>query len=144
MAAAEPQIAARDWGENPRVSGRRDRAHCGSDRAALSPKNGPQALRHEYLDNIQSEPSAKQQPRRDVELPKATKRSQAEFQRIQCEIVEKLGNGDIEKGWLIFGDLSGHQRRQLEGLAAEGRLMTDLIATVCGQISHASANGVSR
>jgi hypothetical protein len=91
-------------------------------RAATSTVTGPQALRYEYLNNIQREYLANSPASRCVEAPKAVRRSRAEIQSIQRRVVEKLGNGNHEDGWIRFGGLTSYQRQSLENLEEQGRL----------------------
>jgi hypothetical protein len=137
---AEPQNAARSPAKarsrsvTPAVDNSGD---LRLGRAATSTTTGPQALRHEYLNNIQREYLAPSPLLQGVEAPKAARRSRAEIQSIQRRVVEKLGNGNSEDGWIRFGGLTSYQRQSLENLEENGRLDQVEIAAALSAVGAA-------
>jgi Helix-turn-helix domain len=101
-------------------------------------KKGPQQarspgrtiVRHEQSKNHHFEPSLRRGRSSQDERPQAVKRTRAEIQRIEREIVSIIGNGNDAEGWLKWGNLNGWQRQALVEMHACGTLNAADIACI--------------
>lgn len=94
--------------------------------AAMSTDTEPQALRHEYLNKYPIEPLPPR-PSQSVGTSKTIVKKRGEIQEIQQRLARKLGRGDLQKGWMLFGDLAPSERKKLEDLEAAGVLDGDAL-----------------
>jgi hypothetical protein len=63
-------------------------------------------------------------------------RDRASFQKIQSDVVTRLGQGDVGKGWLLFGELSESQQEALTAQQRRGALDEQTLARVRFEIKH--------
>jgi hypothetical protein len=70
------------------------------------------------------------EPFSTVEAPRAAKKTRAQIQQLQRRVVQKLGQGDEQQGWLVFGGMATHERKVAESLDASGRLDRDAVASI--------------
>ncbi len=130
-----PQIAARSKARRPRPTT--------ADQAATSPVTGPQIERspgRKYCGmnsnrNIQRNSQATSTSiANDLASKPPTNaragRSRRDIQDLQRSIVSKLGNGDVQAGWLIFGSLETWRRKQLENLEADDNLTREHVVSL--------------
>jgi hypothetical protein len=59
--------------------------------------------------------------------PQGQPRKRASVQAVQNQLVQRLGNGDVEQGWLLFDALDELDRKQLERLMHDGGSIDDAL-----------------
>jgi len=111
-------------------------------RAAPAPSTEPQALRYEPLNNKSSEPPFV--PQRTAHVADSQRTSgerRARPEIIQHRVALRLGAGDAEQGWIVFGSLPTHVRVQLEDLERRGELTEDVLTIVRSERALSEAGG---
>jgi hypothetical protein len=59
---------------------------------------------------------------------------------VQHRVAARLGRGDVERGWLIFGGLPDARRDLLTALERSGRLSDDEVMSVLDGIALATSS----